>query len=150
MGKVYFSRIFMVFAALLVGVLVIFVNTGRSQEYNPGISSWYYLWPNSIWSIPESILLIFLDSLNPRFDPYFNSINSYLLGHMTFRPFLSPEASMIYSLAMIPTYPFFGSPYRNTFPYISPGKTSPPYARFDYPTYVYGSTDSYTDWILLQ
>ena len=150
MRKASFSRIFIVFVALTVSSFMIFGNMAQSQEYDPGILTWYYLWPNSIWSIPESIWLVFLDSLNPRFDPYFNSINNPLLGYMSFTPFLSPQTSMVYGLARIPTYQFFGSPYRNTFPYITPGRTGLPYARFDYPTYVYGSTDFYVDWISLQ
>jgi len=90
---------------------------------------------------------------NPLYYPnygYFNSINGYLLGYMTYSPFLNPVTASAYNLAGIPTYPYFGSPYQTTFPYtVLPG-TPIPYARFTYPSYVYGDPSFYLNWVLLQ
>ena len=81
---------------------------------------------------------------------YFNSINGYLLGFAPFTPFLTPDFALTYNPLGIPTYPYFGSPYQTTFPYTTLPGTPIPYARFDYPTYVYGSPDFYLSWVLLQ
>ncbi len=90
---------------------------------------------------------------NPLYYPgagYFNSINGYLLGYLTFSPFLNPSTASIYNTFGIPTYPYFGSPYQTTFPYtVLPG-TPIPYARFSYPSYVYGDPSFYLSWVLLQ
>jgi len=81
---------------------------------------------------------------------YFNSIDGYLLGYLPYTPFLNPTAAASYNLAGIPTYPYFGSPYQTTFPYTALPGTPIPYARFTYPSYVYGSPDFYLNWVLLQ
>ena len=81
---------------------------------------------------------------------YFNSINGYLLGYAPFTPFLTPSVAYSYNALGIPTYPYFGSPYQTTFPYTTLPGTPIPYARFDYPTYAYGSPDFYLSWVLLQ
>jgi hypothetical protein len=81
---------------------------------------------------------------------YFNSIDGYLLGYLPFTPFLGPTAAATYNSAGIPTYPYVASPYQTTFPYQTLPGTIIPYARFDYPTYVYGSPDYYLSWVLLQ
>ncbi|MGA1840961.1 MAG: hypothetical protein ACMUIU_10075 [bacterium] len=101
--------------------------------------------------LPDSLCYIYwqLSSYYTSYG-YFNSINGYLLGYAPFTPFLIPDVSAAYNLAGIPTYPYFGSPYQTTFPYqTSPGPMIP-HARFDYPTYVYGSPDFYHLWVLLQ
>ena len=131
---------------LLIALILIIGETVHSQA--PIV--WYYLWPNSIWSIPDSLWLIYLNSLDPHFDPYFNRINGRLLGYMTYTPFLDSDRSVVFGMLNIPSYPFFGSHYRNTFPYTTLSRTVVPYARFDYPAYGYGSPDFYVDWILLQ
>jgi hypothetical protein len=71
-----------------------------------------------------------------------------LLGYVPFTPFLIPDISVAYNLAGIPTYPYFGSLYQTTFPYQASPGTIIPYARFDYPAYVYGSPDFYLLWVL--
>lgn len=81
---------------------------------------------------------------------YFNSINGYLLGFAPFTPFLTHDVSAHYDLAGIPTYPYTGSPYLATFPYQTLPETIMPYARFDYPSYVYGPADFYLNWVLMQ
>ena len=81
---------------------------------------------------------------------YFNSINGYLLGYAPFTPFLTPNVAYAYNSLGIPTWPYFGSPYQTTFPYTTLPGTPIPYARFDYPTYAYGSPDFYLSWVLLQ
>jgi len=81
---------------------------------------------------------------------YFNTINGYLLGYAPFTPFLTYDVASTYNLLGIPTYPYFGSPYQTTFPYTTLPGTPIPYARFDYPTYAYGSPDFYLSWVLLQ
>jgi hypothetical protein len=81
---------------------------------------------------------------------YFNSINGYLLGYAPFTPFLTPDVAYTYNSFGIPTWPYFGSPYQTTFPYTTLPGTPIPYARFDYPTYAYGSPDFYLSWVLLQ
>jgi len=81
---------------------------------------------------------------------YFNTINGYLLGYLPFTPFLNPVAAASYNSVGIPTYPYVGSPYQTTFPYTTLPGTVIPYARFDYPSYVYGSPDFYLSWVLLQ
>ena len=81
---------------------------------------------------------------------YFNSINGYLLGYGMFSPFLTADVALAYNSLGIPTYPYFGSPYQTTFPYTTLPGTPIPYARFDYPSYVYGSPDYYLSWVLLQ
>lgn len=90
---------------------------------------------------------------NPLYYPsygYFNSIDGYLLGYLNFSPFLNPAVASSYNLAGIPTWPYFGSPYQTTFPYtVYPG-TPIPYARFTYPSYVYGDPSFYLNWVLLQ
>jgi len=90
---------------------------------------------------------------NPLYYPsygYFNSIDGYLLGYLNFSPFLNPAVATQYNLASIPTWPYFGSPYQTTFPYqVYPG-TPIPYARFSYPSYVYGDPSFYLNWVLLQ
>ena len=90
---------------------------------------------------------------NPLYYPsygYFNTINGYLLGYAPFTPFLTPNVAYTYNSYGIPTYPYFGSPYQTTFPYTTLPGTPIPYARFDYPTYAYGSPDFYLSWVLLQ
>jgi hypothetical protein len=81
---------------------------------------------------------------------YFNSIDGYLLGYGVYTPFLSPSVATTYNSFGIPTYPYFGSPYQTTFPYTTLPGTPIPYARFDYPTYVYGDPSFYLGWTLLQ
>ena len=146
MGKVRFLKV----PVILVILLTIFILVAGDMVHAQAPAAWYYLWPNSIWSIPDSIWLIYLNSLDPGFDLYFNRIDGRLLGYMPFSPFLDPDISILYGLLHIPAYPFFGSPYRHTFPYTTLGRTAVPYARFDYPAYGYGSPDFYADWILLQ
>lgn len=90
---------------------------------------------------------------NPLFYPdygYFNTINGYLLGYAPFTPFLGPTAAAAYNLAGIPTFPYVSNPYQTTFPYTTLPGTIIPYARFDYPSYVYGSPDFYLNWVLIQ
>lgn len=81
---------------------------------------------------------------------YFNTINGYLLGFAPYTPFLNPTTTALYNTAGIPTYPYFGSPYQTTFPYMTLPGIPIPYARFDYPTYVFGDPSFYLSWTLLQ
>lgn len=112
----------------------------------------YTYWdPFCSYYLPDSICLIYCQLYGIYADYcYSNTINGYLLGYAPFTPFLIPDASVAYNLAGIPTYPYFGSPYKITFPYQALSGTMIPYARFDYPAYVYGSPDFYLNWVLLQ
>ncbi|MGA1840960.1 MAG: hypothetical protein ACMUIU_10070 [bacterium] len=79
---------------------------------------------------------------------YYNSINGYLLGYLPYSPFLAPMEASFYPLGA--TFPYFGSPFLTAFPYTALPGAMNPYARFDYPAYVYGSPDFYLNWVLLQ
>jgi hypothetical protein len=81
---------------------------------------------------------------------YFNTIDGYLLGYAPFTPFLTPDVASAYNYSGIPTYPYVGSPYQTTSPYTTLPGTIIPYARFDYPSYVYGDPSFYLNWVLIQ
>lgn len=112
------------------------------------IFDWYYLALISMF--PGPLGWIYMSQLCPFLaeEGYFNSINSYLLGYLSYSPFLAPIEASFYPLST--TFPYLGSPYLTAFPYtVLPGTMSP-YAHFDYPAYVYGSPDFYLNWVLLQ
>jgi len=122
-------KIWVIIIALAIGVLMMNVSMVNAQFP----LSYYYT--------------------NPLYYPsygYFNSINGYLLGYAPFTPFLTPNVAAAYNLLSIPTYPYVASPYQTTFPYTTLPGTITPYARFDYPSYVYGSPSFYLNWVLLQ
>jgi len=124
-----FLKIWVMIIALAIGILLVNISMVNAQLP----LSYYYT--------------------NPLYYPsygYFNSINGYLLGYAPFTPFLTPDVSAAYNLLGVPTYPYVASPYQTTFPYTTLPGTIIPYARFDYPSYVYGSPDFYLNWVLLQ
>jgi len=124
-----FLKIWVMIIALAIGILLVNISMVNAQFP----LSYYYT--------------------NPLYYPsygYFNSINGYLLGYAPFTPFLTPDVSAAYNLLGVPTYPYVASPYQTTFPYTTLPGTIIPYARFDYPSYVYGSPDFYLNWVLLQ
>ena len=124
-----FLRVWLVAAVLAIGIVLVLGPMAQAQFP----TSYYYT--------------------NPLYYPsygYFNTINGYLLGYAPFTPFLTPDVAYAYNSYGIPTYPYFGSPYQTTFPYTTLPGTPIPYARFDYPTYAYGSPDFYLSWVLLQ
>jgi hypothetical protein len=125
-----FLKIWVIAIALTMGIMVMVVPMAQAQ-YLP--ISYYYTSPLAY----------------PSYG-YFNSINGQLLGYAPFTPFLTPSASSAYNLLGIPTYPYVGSPYKTTFPYTTLPGTIIPYARFSYPSYVYGSPSFYQNWVLLQ
>jgi hypothetical protein len=124
-----FLKIWVIAIALAIGVVVM---TGPIVQAQIPIS-YYYTNP-----------LYYADY------GYFNTINGYLLGYAPFTPFLAPDAAAAYNLAGVPTYPYVNSAYQTTFPYTTLPGTIIPYARFDYPSYVYGSPDFYLNWVLIQ
>ena len=130
MDNYMFLRMMLICATLAIGIALIFVPIARAQIFP---TSYYYTNP-----------LYFNDY------GYFNTINGYLLGFAPFTPFLTPDVAYVYNSFGISTYPYFGSPYQTTFPYSTLPGTPIPYARFDYPTYSYGSPDFYLSWVLLQ
>jgi hypothetical protein len=130
MDKYRFLRMGMIIAILAIGVVLLFGPMAQAQVFP---SSYYYTNP------------LYYSGYG-----YFNSINGYLLGFAPFTPFLTPDVAYSYNTLGIPTYPYFGSPYQTTFPYTTLPGTPIPYARFDYPTYAYGSPDFYLSWVLLQ
>jgi hypothetical protein len=99
---------------------------------------------------PAPLAWIYMSQLCPFLadEGYFNSIDDYLLGYLHYSPFLALIESYLYPLGT--TFPYFGSPYQTTFPYTALPDSMIPYARFDYPAYVYGSPDFYLNWVLLQ
>jgi hypothetical protein len=122
-------KVWMIVALLAIGVVLISGPVAQAQFP----TSYYYTNPQYYSSYG-----------------YFNTINGYLLGYLPFTPFLGPAAASTYNYAGIPTYPYVTSPYQTTFPYTTLPGTIIPYARFDYPTYVYGSPDYYLSWVLIQ
>jgi hypothetical protein len=135
MGNLRFLRVWVIAAVLAIGIVLVFGPMAQAQ------SSYYSSFPTSYYYT------------NPLYYPsygYFNTINGYLLGFAPFTPFLTPDVAYAYNSYGIPTYPYFGSPYQTTFPYTTLPGTPIPYARFDYPTYAYGSPDFYLAWNLLQ
>jgi hypothetical protein len=127
-----FLRRFTIIAILVLGICLLSGSTAQAQGLTFP-SSYYYT--------------------NPLYYTgygYFNSINGYLLGYGVYTPFLNPSTALTYNTLGIPTYPYFGSPYQTTFPYTTLPGTPIPYARFDYPTYVYGDPSFYLSWVLLQ
>jgi hypothetical protein len=131
MGNVRFLKVWVIALVLAVGVALIGIPMAQAQSAFP--ASYYYTNP------------LYYSSYG-----YFNTINGYLLGYLPYTPFLTPDVSSAYNYAGIATYPYFGSPYQTTFPYTTLPGTPIPYARFDYPSYVYGSPDYYLSWVLLQ
>ncbi|MGA1797056.1 MAG: hypothetical protein ACMUIS_09410 [bacterium] len=73
-----------------------------------------------------------------------------LLGWDRYTPFNNAYASFLLNFFEIPTYPYFGSVIQTTFPYRAMPGTGYPYARFEYPTYSYGSVSAYQGWVGLQ
>jgi hypothetical protein len=130
MDNYMFLKVWLIAAVLVIGIAFLFGPVAQAQSFP---SSYYYTNP-----------LYFTDY------GYFNTINGYLLGFAPFTPFLTPDVVYAYNSFGIPTYPYFGSPYQTTFPYTTLPGTPIPYARFDYPTYSYGSPDFYLSWVLLQ
>jgi hypothetical protein len=130
MDKYRFLRMGMIIAVLAIGIVLLFGPMAQAQVLP---TSYYYTNP------------LYYSGYG-----YFNSINGYLLGFAPFTPFLTPDVAYSYNTLGIPTYPNFGSPYQTTFPYTTLPGTPIPYARFDYPTYAYGSPDFYLSWVLLQ
>jgi len=129
MGNLRFLRVWVIAAVLAIGVVLCFGPMAQAQFP----TSYFYTNP-----------LYYTDY------GYFNSINGYLLGFAPFTPFLTPDLAYAYTSLGIPTFPYFGSPYQTTFPYTTLPGTPIPYARFDYPTYVYGDPSFYLAWTLLQ
>jgi len=125
-----FLRVLLMASFLAIGVVLLLGPMAQAQVFP---TSYYYTNP------------LYYSSYG-----YFNTINGYLLGFAPFTPFLSPDVALTYNSLGIATYPYFGSPYQTTFPYTTLPGTPIPYARFDYPTYVYGSPDFYLSWVLLQ
>lgn len=147
-----FSRIFMIAVILGISCILLFGKIALANEsYLCMIPLWYWLSMSS-FNMPGPMLLIYLDSLCLEcYNLYFNSISlNYLLGCSPYSPFLTKVNSGLYNLLGIPTYPNSGLQYHTTFPYTTLLSTMIPYARFDYPTYVYGSPDFYLGWLLLQ
>ncbi|MGA1865298.1 MAG: hypothetical protein ACMUHX_09570 [bacterium] len=130
MDNFRFLKIWTIVAVLALGLIFTFGSVTQAQIFP---TSYYYTNP------------LYYSGYG-----YFNSINGYLLGYAPFTPFLTPNAAYSYNALGIPTYPYFGSPYQTTFPYTTLPGTPIPYARFDYPTYAYGSPDFYLSWVLLQ
>ena len=129
-----FLKVWVIAVALTIGVVLLFGPMAQAQSSIYGFpTSYYYTNP------------LYYSSYG-----YFNTINGYLLGYAPFTPFSTPDVSYTYNSYGIPTYPYFGSPYQTTFPYTTLPGTPIPYARFDYPTYAYGSPDFYLSWVLLQ
>jgi len=126
-----FLKMWVIAIALAIGVVIMAGPMAHAQYAFP--TSYYYTNP------------LYYSNYG-----YFNSINGYLLGYAPFTPFLTPTVASAYNLAGVPTYPYVGSPYQTTFPYTTLPGTIIPYARFDYPSYVYGSPDFYLNWVLLQ
>jgi hypothetical protein len=125
-----FLKIWIIVAVMAIGLILMFGSVTQAQIFP---TSYYYTNP------------LYYSGYG-----YFNSINGYLLGYAPFTPFLTPDVAYSYNTLGIPTYPYFGSPYQTTFPYTTLPGTPIPYARFDYPTYAYGSPDFYLSWVLLQ
>jgi hypothetical protein len=130
MGNLRFLKVWVIAAVLVFGVLLLFGPMAQAQVFP---TSYYFTNP------------LYYSGYG-----YFNSIDGYLLGYGTYTPFLSPTVATAYNSLGIPTYPYFGSPYQTTFPYTTLPGTPIPYARFDYPTYVYGDPSFYLAWTLLQ
>jgi hypothetical protein len=130
MGNLRFLRVWVIAAVLAIGVVLVFGPMAQAQVFP---TSYYYTNP-----------LFYSDY------GYYNTINGYLLGFAPFTPFLSPDVALAYNSLGVATYPYFGSPYQTTFPYTTLPGTPIPYARFDYPTYVYGDPSFYLAWTLLQ
>jgi hypothetical protein len=131
MDNFKFLKAWVIIAVLTTGVILLFAPMAQGQSIYP--TSYYYTNP------------LYYSGYG-----YFNSINGYLLGYAPYTPFLTPDVAYTYNSFGIPTYPYFGSPYQTTFPYTTLPGTPIPYARFDYPTYAYGSPDFYLSWVLLQ
>jgi len=129
MGNFRFLRVFVIAIFLAIGIALLFGPMAQAQFPTS------YFYTNPLYYTGYG---------------YFNSINGYLLGFAPFTPFLTPAVSYTYNSLGIPTYPYFGSPYQTTFPYTTLPGTPIPYARFDYPTYVYGDPSFYLAWTLLQ
>jgi hypothetical protein len=136
MGNLRFLRVWVIAAVLAIGIVLVFGPMAQAQSslYGYGFPTSYY-YTNPLYYSGYG---------------YFNSINGYLLGYAPFTPFLTPDVAYTYNSYGIPTWPYFGSPYQTTFPYTTLPGTPIPYARFDYPTYAYGSPDFYLSWVLLQ
>ena len=130
MDNYRFLRVLFVVTVLVLGVVFLSGSISQAQLFP---TSYYYTNP------------LYYSGYG-----YFNSINGYLLGYAPFTPFLTPDVAYAYNSYGIPTYPYFGSPYQTTFPYTTLPGTPIPYARFDYPTYAYGSPEFYLSWVLLQ
>ena len=130
MDNLRFLRVWVIAAVLVIGLVLVFGPMAQAQIFP---TSYYYTNP------------LYYSGYG-----YFNSINGYLLGFAPFTPFLAPTVAATYNTLGIPTYPYFGSPYQTTFPYTTLPGTPIPYARFDYPTYVYGDPSFYLAWTLLQ
>ena len=130
MNNISFLKVWVVVAILAISMVLFSVPKAQAQAFP---TSYFYTNP------------LYYSGYG-----YFNSINGYLLGFAPFTPFLTPDVTLAYNTLGIPTYPYFGSPYQTTFPYTTLPGTPIPYARFDYPTYVYGSPDFYLSWVLLQ
>jgi hypothetical protein len=130
MDNLRFLRVWVIAAVLAIGLVLVFGPMAQAQIFP---TSYYYTSP-----------------LGYSDYGYFNTINGYLLGFAPFTPFLVPDVAYAYNSLGIPTYPYFGSPYQTTFPYTALPGTPIPYARFDYPTYVYGDPSFYLAWTLLQ
>jgi hypothetical protein len=130
MDNLRFLRVWVIAAVLAIGLVLVFGPMAQAQVFP---TSYYYTSPQYYSGYG-----------------YFNTINGYLLGYAPFTPFLTPDVAYTYNSLGIPTYPYFGSPYETTFPYTTLPGTPIPYARFDYPTYVYGDPSFYLAWTLLQ
>jgi hypothetical protein len=130
MDNLRFLKVWVIAFVLVFGVLLLFNPMAQAQVFP---TSYYYTNP------------LYYSGYG-----YFNSIDGYLLGYGVYTPFLSPSVATAYNSYGIPTYPYFGSPYQTTFPYTTLPGTPIPYARFDYPTYVYGDPSFYLGWTLLQ
>ena len=133
MDKLRFLKVWVIMLVCVIGIIFMTGLTAQAQWVGGFPTSYYYTNP-----------LYFTDY------GYFNTINGFLLGFAPFTPFLTPDVVYAYNSFGIPTYPYFGSPYQTTFPYTTLPGTPIPYARFDYPTYLYGSPDLYLAWNLLQ
>lgn len=131
MDNLRFLKVWVIITVMAIGIFLIAGPMAQAQFSFP--VSYYYTNP------------LYYSSYG-----YFNTIDGYLLGYAPFTPFLTPDVASVYNLAGIPTYPYVASPYQTTFPYTTLPGTIIPYARFDYPSYVYGSPDYYLNWVLIQ
>ncbi len=148
----WFARISFIVVVLIISCILLFVRIALTYESSLCIIPFWYWLSMSAFNMPDSLLLIYLDSMcYETYNLYSNSIGiDYLLGYSSYSPFLSQINATLYDLLGIPTYPYLGFQYHTTFPYTPLLSSIIPYARFYYPAYAYGSPWFYLNWVLLQ